>query len=274
MTTSTWILIAVLVLSLPVLIVVLKGVRKEDSTGKWITRIIIAWGFLFILHLALHWRDIRPAEWAQIILMLGLVAVTLIYAMSAIRQANASEKMAKEMENQRYDTVRPVIDIQWQPDAKEEELVRAAGVMAIEGGEPPQSQLPDKLTCVLRNVGVGTATDVYSFIQAGTQPDDECHQLRPLCLLQINGVSEEWPLSLKEIDNHKFLVAYYRDVHNRCFQSIREVSRDEKRGNLKLDPLGTSKLDKEVYRELNVGNYTGFLEKLWSPSKEEVNHND
>lgn len=226
--------------------------------------------FLFVLALAFR-QSIEAEEgqitnWLQIFLTLGLVVVTGAYAWSAHRQANASAKMAKEMENQRYDMVRPVIDIQWQPDAKEKALVNNAGEIAIAQGQPPQSQLPDKLTCVLRNVGVGTATDVYSFIQAGTRPDDECHQLRPLGLLQINGVSEEWPLSLKEIDNHKFLVAYYRDVHNRCFQSIREVSRDDKRGNLKLDPLGTSKLDKEVYRELNVGNYRGFLEKLWAYS--------
>jgi hypothetical protein len=211
-------------------------------------------------------------DWIQALAMVVLVIVTGIYAWRTVvisrstgRQADASAKMAEEMKNQRYDMVRPVIDIQWEPDTHGEiKLMNNAGQIAIAKGQTPQ--LPDKLTCRLCNVGIGPATDVYSYIQSGTEPDYECHQLRSFGLLRVKGDLGPRPLSLKEIENRKFLIVYYRDIHNRCFQSIREVSRDEKRGNLKLDPLGTSKLAKEVYRELNVGNYTGFLEKLWSSS--------
>ncbi len=204
----------------------------------------------------------------QALAMIILVCITIFYAIQ-------TRKMATEMKNQRYDMVRPVIDIQWQPGTYGEAvLVKNAGQIAITKGQTSQSQLPDKLTCVLLNVGVGPATDVYSYVQSGTQPDDECHQLRPCGLLRVNVFSKPLSLSLKEIENRKFIVVYYRDVHNRCFQSIREVSIDEKEGNLKSGPLGTSKLAKEVYRELNVGNYTGFLEKLWSSSTAGGKSND
>ena len=70
---------------------------------------VLAIGAIFILYLALNSSDIGPAEWAQILLLAGLVAVTGIYAMSATRQADASAKMAEETREQRYSECLPLL---------------------------------------------------------------------------------------------------------------------------------------------------------------------
>jgi len=198
----------------------------------------IAFVLALIIILLRVFKAIDTAETLEIAALTTLVIVTMWYAQS-------TRKMAEEMREQRYDAVRPVIDIKWQPDAGEEKRVRVAGVLAIEKGKPPQSQLPDKLTCILRNIGVGPAIDVHSFVQPGAQPDDECHRPRNLGTLAKNEATEEWPLFLKQKDDRKVLVAYYKDVHDRCFESSREVSRDQVRGNLKLGPLETIEKPKE-----------------------------
>ncbi|GAI26528.1 unnamed protein product, partial [marine sediment metagenome] len=64
-------------------------------------------GFLLCVYLVLNVRAIGPADLGQILIMFGLVLVTGFYALSAYRQAEASEKMAKEMREQRLLTSQP-----------------------------------------------------------------------------------------------------------------------------------------------------------------------
>ena len=158
----------------------------------------------------------------------ALVIVTSIYAWH-------TRKMAEEVREQRYDAVRPIIDI----ERRLTELERAGVEMNIVN---KRELFPDKLTCKLRNIGVGPATDVYSFVQPGTQPDDNCPPLAYGTVAQ-NGEMDECPLSLKPRDNRKVLVVYYRDVYGQCFESSREVNRSD----WKLGALETRKIAKEEF---------------------------
>ncbi|MCD6453444.1 MAG: hypothetical protein J7K77_04075, partial [Dehalococcoidales bacterium] len=139
------------------------------------------------------------AQAIEVTITFVLVLITAIYvkrtaeiAKSTKEQADASVKMAKEMREQRYDAVRPIIDIQ-----------RDRG-----------------LVCILHNIGLGPAIDVRSFIQYHKQ------ERRPweFGTLTSGGKTEEMILSLEHEDNRMVLVAYYKDIYGRRFESSREVS--------------------------------------------------
>ncbi len=175
----------------------------------------------------------------NIVVLVILVLVTSFYAVQTLEiakatreQADASVKMAEEMREQRYDAVRPVIDIERHPT----ELERASVVLNTDG---KQERFPDKLTCILRNIGIGPATDVYSF----TPTVGGERRRQDFGTLPINGESgREIPLlSPEQRGDRWFLVAYYRDLYGRCFESSREVNRSD----WKLGPLDTCKIAKE-----------------------------
>ena len=80
------------------------------STLGWITTIVAALiGLLLIIYLTANITNIVPADWAQILILLGLVIVTGMYALSTRKQADANVKMAEEMREQRIMTTRPII---------------------------------------------------------------------------------------------------------------------------------------------------------------------
>ncbi len=173
---------------------------------------------------------------SQVLLTLALVLITCIYAMrtsdiaKATRaQAETSMKMAEEMKKQRYDTVRPVIDIYKDP-TDEDEMSEA---FAATKGDASQG-----LSCALCNVGLGPAIDLYSFVQtsSGSRSYD-CGTLAVgkktprMKLSMINEINKDHPSDL-------LLVALYRDVYDRDFISSREVSVDkERKGAWSIGPL-------------------------------------
>jgi len=93
-------LIVVIIFSLILCIITLIGIRKKGFNRKHVVNFVLILGLLFITYTAFTVREIQPADWAQIMLMLGLVAVTGFYALSTSRQADASVKMAEEMREQ------------------------------------------------------------------------------------------------------------------------------------------------------------------------------
>lgn len=151
--------------------------------------------------------------------MVALAILTSIYAWH-------TRKMANEMREQRYDAVRPVIDIY--RDAASEDKMREA----LEGTSGDSSK---GLSCVLKNIGLGPAIDVYSFIQ---NPFSGERQLHEFGTLAIGEITIRLHISLIHEGNPLALVAYYRDVYGRAFISIREVSSDKKKGWV-IGPLQT-----------------------------------
>ena len=188
------------------------------------------------------------SELIQIILMGLLVAITGIYVWRTFaisnatkQQADASVKMAEEMRQQRYDTVRPVIDIVITESSMTGLELISQG-LAAEGGK-----LPEDLPCKLRNVGVGTAIELHFLIK-----DIEGNPRRwdfgtiPVAIGEEEmGYTHEMRLLLEQRDNHRALVAYYKDVYGNPFESIREFSA----GAVHPDPLKVRRLPKKEHTE-------------------------
>jgi len=163
-----------------------------------------------------------------LVLYAGLVAVTVVYvyilmetAAAARQQAEASVKMAEETKEQRYDTVRPVIDIQ-----------RDLGEQIREGLAAQSEEFSYGLWCTLRNIGVGPAIDVYSYVRIDSE-----RQLWPFGTLPIGEPTLKKRLSLEHTGDRMVLVAYYKDVYGRDFGSRREVTLDQERSGWKIGPL-------------------------------------
>jgi len=209
------------------LITTLKRViKKEKFTAKdrAVPIILLGVGFLYIIALAFHYSgEIQLSDRIQILLMFGLVAVTSFYAWSASRQADASVKMAEEMRNARYDTVRPIIDIQ------------RGGSNIAEAFYADCGDTTHGLLCILHNIGLGPAIDVCSLVQPPWAPwgRSQHHDFGTLAI----GEESTMNLSLEQEDNRTALVVYYKDVYGRAFESSREVQAGETSEGWKVGPL-------------------------------------
>lgn len=89
-------------------IIIIMAFKKHPYIGP-ITFILLIIGVLFALLVHYRGKELGANDWAQILLMIGLVTITAVYAWSSQRQANASAKMTEEMREQRVMASRPVI---------------------------------------------------------------------------------------------------------------------------------------------------------------------
>jgi hypothetical protein len=228
--TPTEILSISLIVSLVVVIVLvfisfrsaLRRGSKEGWTPKSIIRAMLPIAILFIAYLTLNITRISPVDWVQMFLTAGLVIATVFYAFSASRQAAANVKMAEEMREQRYDSVRPVMDF------KEREST------LVFGAKPSYWW-----SCELRNIGLGPAIDVYSFVVL--QPLGREKRRRDFGTIPKDGNVLAENLSIEYPNGRRALVAYYRDVYGRLFESSRyvniDIDKSEEGVNVKLGPL-------------------------------------
>jgi len=223
-----WITLAIAIVVLIYLVfTIIQTIRKKRRFVSQLNIILLILGLMFLIFLTYRASEIEGADWGQIILMIGLVAITAAYASSAEKQANASVKMAEAMRNQRYDTVRPVIDFKLQ------ELYPVTTKEGLTIEEREKADLAIFPGCKLHNIGIGSATDVYSFtLTVG----GERRQLY-LGSLVKGATTEEAILSTEQRGDCWFLVAYYRDAYGQSFESSREVHLDVETGKPLLGPL-------------------------------------
>ena len=188
---------------------------------------------------------IDTAQTIQLIITFVLVLVTVAYvkrtaeiasatreqAEATRQQADASMKMAEEMREQRYDTVRPVIDIVVQPMEGKELIYR--GLLAENG------KFPNSVPCKLRNIGVGPAIELFSCIEYIEGKPLRCDfGAIPVAIGEEEmGYTSETRLFLEQRGNHKALVAYYKDVYGRAFESSREVTLNKENTTCETGPL-------------------------------------
>jgi len=204
-------------------------IKKERFTARdrILPVIIVGIGFLYIIALAFQYsEEIGLSDKLQILLMFGLVAVTGIYAFLTARQADASVKMAEEMANTRYDTFRPIIDIV--------EVSMEAKEIYKHAFEAKEGKFPENLPCKLRNIGVGPAIGVSSFIAV---PSNGEQQLLDFGTIAAGDKTAEMRLSPQQIGDRMVLVAYYKDVYGRDVESRREVTLEK--SGWKIHPLET-----------------------------------
>ncbi len=149
----------------------------------------------------------------------ALVIVTGIYAWH-------THKMAEEMRDTRYDALRPIVDIAY--------LMQMPIALARQAY---MKEVPKELPCKLCNVGAGPATDVYSFV---CPPSGE-RQRNDFGAIATRKETIPMNLSLEQKDDRWFLVAYYKDVYGRWFESSREV----RVGAVNPDPLQIREITEE-----------------------------
>jgi hypothetical protein len=266
--------------------VLIKTVKREQfsEADRRLPFIITGALLIYVVLLAVHYTTgISNSDRLQILLQLGLVSITAVYtwlarqqaeanvkmaeemkkqsadsaeqakasmelAKSAQAQAEASKLMANEMQEQRYDLFRPVINI---------EVARSS--IAFENQKlfyanttPGARDLPNELICVLHNVGLGPAIDIYSYFRVG---DKEGCEQRPIGTLSKDSKSDEKLLAVqKQGMNNGLLLVIYRDAYGRYFTSKREIYHGADESGLKLviSLLQPSKLTKgEEEKEIN-----------------------
>ena len=201
-----------------------------------IIRISVAFGLLVgtVSGLASN-KIITTGEAIEIILLFGLVVVTAIYARRTSDIADATREQAKEMREQRYDAIRPIIDIERPWPLREED--RARELIAATSGD-----LSVDLACNLRNIGLGPAIDVYSFTK---MRGGESRRRDFGTLAKNQEAIGSTSLSVQQKGSRIFLVVYYRDVYGRNFESSREVKLDREKQRWELGRLDTHFLKEE-----------------------------
>jgi len=187
---------------------------------------------IFLLGLAVGlsiWLDQISTGYGMEILLIGsLVLVTMWYGAH-------TKRMANEMREQRYDSLRPIVDF----EHVESELVEAVrrGEAKVIVTEP----FLHSLHCGIRNIGVGPAIDVYSFTMRAN--GERIRQ--DFGTIATKGETPEVPLFVEQRDDRKVLVAYYKDIYGRCFESSQEVRAEGKRlvkGPLKIRKIAEEEL--------------------------------
>ncbi|MBI3040823.1 MAG: hypothetical protein HYY80_04150 [Chloroflexi bacterium] len=79
---------------------------------------------------------------------------------------------------------------------------------------------PSELSCKLRNVGFGSAIELYSYTKIG----QDTHHKHDFGTLKVGGEIDDWvALSVSQEGNSGVLEAYYKDIHDNPYKSILEV---------------------------------------------------
>jgi len=183
--------------------------------------------------------DMTITDWIQAISTLVLVGVTAFYAWkthnlskATEKQVNASVKMAEEMAQTRYDTVRPVIDIQ---------LGTSANDYIERGLAHKATTHPKGLNCILANIGLGPALDVHSHMIIGIatpKPEELDYNFG---VIAVGEPEKQLCQAVHEKEGVMYFDVQYRDVFGRLFESKRELV--EEKGNWTLGPLRTSVME-------------------------------
>lgn len=105
---ATWVAIGVSILVLAYFVIeIVKDInrrltKRQRPSVSPLPYVLIILGYLFFICIIFSTGEIERAAWAQILLMIGLVTITAVYAWS-------TGKMAKEMKEQRVTASRPFI---------------------------------------------------------------------------------------------------------------------------------------------------------------------
>ena len=193
--TYTIILIVAIVILITLYILGLIRSLRAGSTGRRAAIPALTLGFLLCVYLVFNVREIGPTDWAQIVLLFGLVVVTGVYAMSTARQADASVKMAKQM-------VKPRLT----PD------------LYLEGSFFEGRRV--KFNAMVNNDGEGSAYDVELWIEDDSTPPSKLITGGHKIAVLRRGDSRHWLVPSPYLDfphsdkvQRRFFVVKYRDVN-------------------------------------------------------------
>ena len=196
----------------------IKWVDKMIAEGTmWL--LVIAFVAAVIIGILRAFNQIDTAQTLEIAALTTLVLITAWYA-------KHTATMAKEMGEQRYNALRPIIDIaEMQMESKE---------IYKQAFEAKEGKFPEQIRCALRNIGSGPAIGVSSFIIVSSS--DRC-RLHDFGTIAVGEKTFEIRLSPQQIGDRMVLVAYYKDVYGRDVESRREVTLEK--SGWKIHPLET-----------------------------------
>jgi len=189
------------------------GIGKRDTLGWIATGVAAIIGVLLISYLIGNINNIVPAEWAQILILLGLVTVTGMYALSTRKQADASMKMAEAM-------TRPYLLLRL--DLADDEFFQWD---TYEGKSPS-----DEFNVLIRNAGSGAAKnlyaslwsrkDVYPYTSRGSlAPNEEWKA--SISKLNVGIDDKIWLPKLREFIKYEdpVIAVTYQDIYNHTWVS-------------------------------------------------------
>jgi hypothetical protein len=195
--------------------------KKRWWKENWDTVVAIVGVIAVLVALCVVWLILYLSLEQEVAMTtaIGTIAIGLATAVYAWH----TRRLAQEMREQRYDAVRPVIDVQWDPlnDARRLEEQEATRSELVSAG----------FSCRLLNIGLGPAIDIYSFVQS---PSGE-RQLYYFGTLAKQDKTVSLSLSLDQKDVHLFVRARYKDIYGRALESSRELIGTQ--GNWSLGPL-------------------------------------
>jgi hypothetical protein len=197
-----------------------------------LTILVLVAGFIVYLYIV---NEIDITNAISLFVTLILVAVTAVNVqlttnavISAKHQANASIKMAEEMKNQRYDSVRPVLDI--------EVISSGIELSTLAYTKDKSKIILQHITCKLHNVGVGPAIDVFSHRVS----DGKCVDYPwGIISVGVDMCADSFALD-NEADGY-YVISKYKDIYNRDFLSRRKVitsSSEFVTGSLEINLIG------------------------------------
>ena len=155
LTLSDILLIAGSLLVFILFIFALRIAIKAAFVSKWSGSLLVVLGVLFIAYLFFNLHKIGPEDWAQIVLVLGLVAVTGLYALYSAGQAKASVKMAEGVKEQTK-ILKETVSLSIRPSFD-------MTITAVKGGVSYEFEPPDEFTIRIENIGKGPARGLFIF---------------------------------------------------------------------------------------------------------------
>lgn len=214
------IIIAIVLLFVYSIIEGIKTFKKRTPLNP-IPLILMIIGTLFAILVLYRGQELIARDWAQILLMIGLVTVTAVYAFSTQKQANASMKMAKEMKEQRLSEARPYLLLRL--DLAYDELLQWDTYQ----GKPA----PQEFKVTIRNAGKGPAINLEASLWHSTEiyPSDTKGYLASdqeweatISKLAVGIGEEVWLPELRNFikqDDPGVIVVKYQDIYNRTWVS-------------------------------------------------------
>ena len=213
---------------------IIKTFRRRPTTKPIAVGLVIL-GFIFLVGLVCNIHEMEWADLAQMLLMIGLIAVTLSYASSAARQSEASVEMAEETKKQRYSESLPLLVPTIPPILKTDKLPY----------ESVQSGIGMKV--LWGNVGKGVAINSRVSFESAPTSTGKANSFPPreLGTVKVGGKKEvDYSEILDDGQLHDISDAYqprleaeYRDTYERNISTVQKIRIDKQNGEFSLGEL-------------------------------------
>ena len=208
--------IVVIVAVSSLLLFVIASVVRARTRGivpSWIPFILMFVGVLFLILVIFRGQELQPYHWAEVLVLVGLLLVTAVYA-------DSTAKMAEEMKEQRYTETLPLL------------LPEIPNIVNAKDPRDAYSHLQNGVDVIWRNHGKGVAIDAEFYLRRGRRIGgmvfpSSYHILTTIGIEGHKEVSfkEEWVGICQNQPEvfHPQLEAKYYDIYGRKITTVQEL---------------------------------------------------